>query len=89
MQYDHGGEKYIKKIEVINGEREEIKSVRIHTKIFLQTAPLLNYTGMETYAVKSHRVDTYIWEYKFGGYELVTMNSKDLEIMEPIFLEKY
>lgn len=64
----------------------KIKSVRVHTNIFLQTAPILNYTGMKTYAVKSHRVDTYIWEFTFGGYDLLTMNSKDLEIMEPILL---
>lgn len=86
MQYDHGGEKYIKNLEVISGNKNEIKSVRIHSKVFLQTAPILNYTGMDTYAVKSNRVDTYTWEYKFGGYELLTMNSKDLEVMEPILM---
>lgn len=86
MQYDHGGEKYLKKIEVIGEKLGEIKSVRIHTKTFLQNAPILNYTGMKTYAVKSHRVDSYIWEYKFGGYDLVTFNSKDLELLEPIIL---
>ncbi len=86
MQYDHGGEKYIKKIEVVTGNQKEIKLVRLHSKVFLQTAPILNYTGMDTYAVKSNRLDTNIWEYKFGSHDLLTMNPKDLEVMEPIFM---
>ncbi|MBU0965224.1 MAG: hypothetical protein KKA54_02475 [Proteobacteria bacterium] len=86
MQYDHGGEKYIEKMEVVHGSQDDIKSVKIYSKIFLQNAPILNYTGLDTYAYKSHRVDTHVWEYKFGSYDLLTMNPKDFEKMEPILM---
>ena len=86
MKYDHGGEKYIKKIEVLLGKDDVIREIKIHSKIFLQNAPILSYTGHDSYAYSSRRIDTYIWQYNLSSNTLLTMNPGDFKKMEPILM---
>ena len=85
IQYDHGGVRYIEKIEVQQKKDGDFESIIITTKGFLQNPPILQYIGYDNYAYTSERIDTYKWKFKLSSPSVLIMADK-YEKMDPIFI---
>jgi hypothetical protein len=85
IQYDHGAERYIDKIEIQEKKDGNLESIIITTKEFLQNSPILLYLGYDNYAYTSERVDTYKWKFKLSSMTLVA-DSTPYEKIEPVFI---
>jgi hypothetical protein len=84
IQYDHGAEKYIEKIEIKKKENGDISTIKIITRVFLQNPPILNYTGYENYAYVSKKIDTYVWLFTLSSQTLLLGGSN--EKFDPIVM---
>lgn len=85
IQYDHGGGRYIEKIEVQERKDGDLESIIITTKEFLQNPPILLYIGYVNYAYASERIDTYKWKFKLSSLEFI-ISSRKSEKFDPIFI---
>jgi len=85
IQYDHGGERYIEKIEVQKKKDGDFESIIITTKEFLQNPPILIYIGYDNYAYYSERIDTYKWKFKLSSLDMLIMGENS-EKLDPIFI---
>lgn len=85
IQYDHGGERYIEKIEVQKKKDGGFESIIITTKEFLQNPPILIYIGYDNYAYTSERIDTYKWKFKLSSLDMLIMGGNS-EKLDPIFI---
>lgn len=85
IQYDHGGERYIEKIEVQKKKDGDFESIIITTKEFLQNPPILIYIGYDNYAYTSERIDTYKWKFKLSSLDMLIMGGNS-EKLDPIFI---
>lgn len=85
IQYDHGGERYIEKIDVQEKKDGDLESIIITTKEFLQNPPILLYIGYDNYAYDSERIDTYKWKFKLSSLNLLIMEGNS-EKLDPIFI---
>ena len=85
IQYDHGGERYIEKIEVQKKKDGDFESIIITTKEFLQNPPILIYIGYDNYAYNSERIDTYKWKFKLSSLDMLVLSGNS-EKIDPIFM---
>ncbi len=85
IKYDHGGERYIEKIDVNQKKDGDFESVIITTKVYLQNPPILTYIGYDNYAYTSEKIDTYQWKFKLRSRSLIMSDNKE-EKIEPIFI---
>ena len=87
IQYDHGGEHYIEKIDIQKKEDGDFESIIITTKEFLQNPPILIYIGYDNYAYTSERIDTYKWKFKLSTLDMLAIGGgKNSEKLDPIFI---
>jgi len=87
IQYDHGGERYIEKINVNIKKDGDFDSIVITTKEFLQNPPILIYIGYDNYAYSSERIDTYKWKFKLSSLDFLIFSGKDKsEKIDPVFI---
>ena len=85
IHYDHGGERFIKNIDVQEKKDGDIESITITTNEFLQNPPLLIYIGYDNYAYTSERVDTYQWKFKLSSQDFLLME-RNPDKLDPIFI---
>lgn len=85
IQYDHGAERYIQKIDVKSKKDGDYESIIITTKIFLQNAPLLLYYGYDNYAINCKRIDTNKWLFELSSPNLIAWGDKYQKI-DPVFM---
>ena len=86
IQYDHGGERYIDKIDVQKDKDGDIESIILTTRGFIQNPPILFFIGYVNYAYTSERIDTYKWKFKLSSMPFATFGSSKMEKLDPIFI---
>jgi hypothetical protein len=85
IQYDHGGERYIEKIDVQMKKDGDFESIVITTREFIQNPPILIYIGYDNYAYTSKRVGTYKWKFELSSLDVILFEGNK-EKIDPMFI---